>query len=279
MNTAPATRPGELPTPEPATTPLHIESSGRGPPLVFWHGWGMNLRVFDALRGALAGDFCTHAVDLPGHGRSAWPAIDAIGTDAFLQPLLRTLPERSTLVAWSLGAQLALRAAALAPERVARLVLMGATPRFVRAAGWSHGVDEAELAQMRTRLDHDYRGTLCDFLELQMRGSRDGPGLLRSLRAALLAHGEAQPAALSAGLAALAQTDLRTLLPGIQQPTLVIAGRNDRVTPPAAAAALAAALPNGRYHEYARAAHAPFLSHADEFLSLLRGFLAATGES
>lgn len=279
MNTAPTTGPGAWPTPVPATTPLYIESSGRGPALVFWHGWGMNLRVFDAARDALGADFRTHAVDLPGHGRSAWPAIDAIGTDAFLQPLLRALPEHSTLIAWSLGAQLALRAAAMAPERVARLVLMGATPRFVRAADWSHGVDESVLAQMRTRLGHDYRGTLSDFLELQMRGSRDASGLLRLVRAAVLAHGEAQPAALSAGLAALAQADLRALLPGIQQPTLVIAGRNDRVTPPGAAAALAAALPNGRYHEYARAAHTPFLSHADEFQSLLRGFLAATCES
>ena len=278
MNTVPATAAGELPPPAPWTPPLHVESSGRGSPLVFWHGWGMNLRVFDALRGALGEDFRTHAVDLPGHGRSAWPAIGASGADAFLQPLLRTLPERSTLVAWSLGAQLALQAAALVPERVARLVLIGVTPRFVRAADWPHGIDESVLAQMRTRLSRDYRGTLSDFLELQLRGSRDGSSLLLSLRATLLAHGEAQPAALSAGLAALAHADLRALLPGIQQPTLVIAGRNDRVTPPAAAAALAAALPNARYHEYLRAAHAPFLSHTAEFLSLLHGFLAEARE-
>ena len=59
---------------------LHTETSGSGPTIVLWHGWGMNLRVFDALRAALSADFQVIAVDLPGHGRSDWPgALDADG--------------------------------------------------------------------------------------------------------------------------------------------------------------------------------------------------------
>ncbi len=44
-------------------------------------------------------------------------------------------------------------------------------------------------------------------------------------------------------------------------PTLVIAGQYDRVTMPAASHALADSLPDARYVEIRRAAHAPFLSH------------------
>ena len=54
---------------------LHIERSGSGAPLVLWHGWGLNLRVFDSLRGALGAtgvSWRTEAVDLPGHGLSPW---------------------------------------------------------------------------------------------------------------------------------------------------------------------------------------------------------------
>jgi pimeloyl-ACP methyl ester carboxylesterase len=53
----------------------------------------------------------------------------------------------------------------------------------------------------------------------------------------------------------------------------VAAGQYDRVTPPAAGAALAAALPHATYVKYARAAHAPFLSHPGQVLTTLRAFL------
>jgi pimeloyl-[acyl-carrier protein] methyl ester esterase len=262
----------------PSAATLHIESSGCGSPVIFWHGWAMNLRVFDALRATLSPDYLTCAVDLPGHGRSAWPvratSPDCAALETWLPPLLATLPANATLVAWSLGGQFALRAAVLAPERVARLVLINSTPRFLRSPDWPHGVDPALLVQLRQRLTSDVAGMLGDFLELQLRGSRAGPELLRTLRMALQTQGEAVPAALDAGLTLLAQTDLRSLLPQVRQPVLVIGGQYDRITPPAAAAALAAAVPRGAYREFARAAHAPFLSHAAQFASLLRTFIS-----
>ncbi len=261
---------------EPGTR-LHAESSGRGTPVVFWHGWGLNLRCFDSLRGALGETWRTTAVDLPGHGQSSWNP----DPDSMLPRLLATLPPvtgatpAATLVGWSLGAQFALRAAALAPARIARLVLISATPRFVRSEDWPHGIDAGALQDMQARLAHDYRGTVSDFLELQVRGSRDADATLRSLRAALLRHGAPQPAALAAGLALLERTDLRSQLASIRVPTLVIAGQYDRVTPPAAGAALAALLPQARYLPLKRAAHAPFLSHQEELLPALREFLGA----
>jgi len=252
---------------------IHVERSGRGAPVVFWHGWGLNLRVYDALRAALNPDFRTIAVDLPGHGRSAWAAGDPAA--GFPQAgLLDTLPQGTTLVGWSLGAQLALRAAARAPGRIARLVLIGATPRFVRSEDWPDAVASELLAQMHARLEQDCAGAVHDFLALQVRGSRDAAAVQATLRAALLEHGAAQPAALAAGLAALASTDLRPLLHAIDVPALVIAGQYDRVTPPAASAALAAALPRGRYLECPRAGHAPFLSHLRELLPELRHFMS-----
>jgi hypothetical protein len=66
----------------------------------------------------------------------------------------------------------------------------------------------------------------------------------------------------------------------VRAPTLVIAGQYDRVTLPAASRALAEALPDARYVEIRRAAHAPFLSHTSEFAALVSAFLrgeSATG--
>ncbi len=276
MTAAQATSSGSV---RPAHPALYAESSGSGAPLVFWHGWAANLRVFDALRAALSDQWRTTAIDLPGHGRSSWQeGAEAIDAERFAEQtvaqLLAQLPPRATLIAWSLGGQLALRAAARAPDRIARLVLIGTTPRFLRHDDWAHGAAGAVLEQMRARLAVDYRGTVSDFLELQVRGSRDAAAVHAALCAALLRHGEAQPPALAAGLALLAATDLRAQLASICIPALVIAGQYDRVTAPAASAALAAMLPQARYLEIPRAAHAPFLSHPERLLPLLRAFLA-----
>ena len=263
--------------------------------ILCWHGWGSNLRVFDGLRAALRPSYRTAAVDLPGHGRSRWRddrnclgttpvatnPIDITLTDAnsMLARLLATLPAAqaakpaTALIGWSLGGQLALQAAALVPNRIACLVLFGTTPRFVRSPDWPWGVPATVLSQMHQQLAQDYRRTVTDFLELQVRGSRDAATAGAALRSALLAQGEAQPQALEAGLALLGSTDLRSGLKNIHVPTLVIAGRNDRVTLPAASAALADALPRATYIEYPRAAHAPFLSHLEELMPTLREFL------
>jgi hypothetical protein len=64
----------------------------------------------------------------------------------------------------------------------------------------------------------------------------------------------------------------------VRAPTLVIAGQYDRVTLPAASRALADALPDARYVEIRRAAHAPFLSHTAEFADLVSAFLRGEAE-
>src|ERR1700685_2560464 len=120
---------------------LCIERTGTGPPLVLWHGWGLNLRIFDELRDQLSSDFEVVAVDLPGHGGSEWE--EGMDGEAQLSALLQCLPEGAALLGWSLGGQFALRGALQAPSKVAHLILMATTPRFTTAPDWPHGLDAA----------------------------------------------------------------------------------------------------------------------------------------
>jgi pimeloyl-[acyl-carrier protein] methyl ester esterase len=246
---------------------LYVETCGRGPDVVLLHGWALNLRVFDRLAQALAAHFRVTRLDLPGHGRSGG-AFDA----ATLDRLKSMLPERSCVLGWSLGGQFALQLAAAAPERIAALVLVTTTPRFVAHEGWSCGMPVDVFDQFQTRLAHDLAGTVRDFLALQVRGTHGAAATLRELQSALAQHGQPQPDALASGLALLRDNDLRGLVAPLPQRVLVIAGRHDRITDPAAGRWLAREMPRARFIELA-GGHAPFLSHADEFLGAVAPFL------
>ena len=261
---------------------LYLQARGNGAPLVLLHGWGLNVRVWDTLAPALEAHRQIIAVDLPGHGRSPWQDRCA-SASAQVQWIGETVAQRIgrmpyALLGWSFGAQLALRWAVQPPADLqppSHLMLIAATPRFTLGPDWPYGTPEARLLHMAAGLTSDYLQIVSDFLELQVRGSAVGSRVLEQLSAALFTHGEAVPQALAADLDALRTTDLRALLAGIDIPALVLAGQYDRVVPPGACAALAAALPRARLVEIPRAAHAPFLSHTAEVADLLVQFLAS----
>jgi pimeloyl-[acyl-carrier protein] methyl ester esterase len=248
------------------------------PTLVMLHGWGLNLAVFDALAEQLAPQFEVLRLDLPGHGRSTTDvAILEAGIDALAAQLARDITLRTGaaaaplhLLGWSLGGMLSIALAAAMPQRVLRLTLIASTPSFVARADWPHGLAPAVLETFAMQLRVDYHRTVHEFLELQVRGSAQSTTTLRNLQAALDAQGAATPRALAAGLELLRNMDLRAHVPQLKMPALVISGQYDRVTPPWAGRALAAALPHGEYREIARAGHAPFLSHTQAVADSIR---------
>jgi pimeloyl-[acyl-carrier protein] methyl ester esterase len=260
---------------------LHVETYGAGPPLVLLHGWGLNVRVWDELIPLLSPRFSVITVDLPGHGRSEWDdrARTLSGMAQCVQDAIRSQAQQRAapplnVLGWSLGGQVALEWTACATDSIDRLVLVATTPKFAASADWPQGMPVEILEGFARQLATDYRQTVTDFLELQVRGSANGDAVLRKLRAALFAHGEASPAALTAGLGVLESADLRPQLPSIQQSTLVVAGQYDRVTSPRAGHALTESLPHAKYVEIRRAGHAPFLSHAETFMDALNSFFS-----
>jgi len=241
------------------------------PVLALVHGWGMNARVFDTLTELLADDFEVHALNLPGHGGRE-PLVNNT-LQSWADDLAQHLPGGATLLGWSLGGQVAMRAALDHPDRIARLILLAATPRFVADDDWRHGMALQGLSDFGAALLADPRATLLRFLSLQTRGMEGQKAMLQQLRQTLLAAPEVHPAALSAGLQILAKNDLRDAARQLRQPTLIVHGALDTLSAPTAGAWLANALPDARHVELPRAAHAPHLSHAAEVAAEIRSFV------
>ena len=243
------------------------------PVIAMLHGWGMNDRVFDTLAARLAPDFDVRVLNLPGHGGRAVLALNTL--NSWADDLVNQLPAHSTLLGWSLGGQVAMRAAIDYPDTVARLIVMSSTPKFVASNNWTHGMALPDLQAFGAALLDDPQATLLRFLSLQTRGVAGQKALLQQLRAAFLEAPISDAEALKQGLALLHMTDLRAELPRLRQPTLVIHGGLDTLTPAAAGLWLADNLPNARHIELARAAHAPHLSHRDEVATEIGRFIHA----
>lgn len=243
---------------------LWHERQGSGPDLVLIHGWGLHGGIWGELPARLAEHFRVTTLDLPGHGRSRTTG-EALSLTAFTDSVAALCPAPAIWLGWSLGGLLALDAARRYPQKVAKLVLVGTTPKFVQAPDWPHAMPAEVFAGFAQSLVQDYRATLLRFLSLHVGGNESARALLKQLRAGMFAHGEPQAEALAAGLAILEQTDLRAGLADIQIPAWVVHGSHDRLAPPAAGEYLATQLPRARLLRIEGAGHAPFLSHAPQF--------------
>ena len=137
------------------------------PPIVLLHGWGLSAAVWAPLRAHLSPAQAIHAPDLPGHG-SAAPAGDTLASWA--DALVATLPDKALVVGWSLGGMLALHIARHYPQKVARLVLIDTTPRFVQADDWQPALSSETLADFRCNFDADPAATQRRFVALQSLG-------------------------------------------------------------------------------------------------------------
>ena len=104
------------------------------PRVVFFHGGGQNAHTWDTVIVGLG--VPALAVDLPGHGHSAWredgdysPQHNA----AAVKPVIENLaPDAELVVGMSLGGLTAIGLGAIAPQLVRELVLVDVTPSALR---------------------------------------------------------------------------------------------------------------------------------------------------
>lgn len=249
---------------------LHVEQAGEGPDLVMLHGWAMHAGIFAPLTQLLTTHFRLHLVDLPGQGYSA---DDASAADAtrWARRITRAVPRDAIWLGWSLGGLVALQAALDTDAQPRGLALISASPRFVVAPDWPHGVALEIFEQFGAGLDLRYRATIERFLALETLGSAHSQSELRDLKAHVFARGEPRITALQAGLRLLETADLRARLGELVVPNLWIAGRRDRLVPSAAMRWASEQGGKGIFVEMP-SGHAPFISHAAEVAQAVSDF-------
>lgn len=252
-------------------TRLHLSSEGHGRPLVLLHGWGMNSRVWQPVLPELAKIARVTCIDLPGHGHSHKLPLGLLETA--IDQLADHIPQDAVIMGWSLGGLIAQGLAHALPDRVAGLVMIASTPKFVAEGDWAHGVSPELLATFGRSLQTDYLGTVRRFFALQFLSTKTDSRMVNALRETIMQH-PASVTALEEGLNILRTADFSQM--PVKQPTLWMLGKLDKLIP----VSLADALPEMGYKHIAllnSAAHVPFVTHPETFMGHSGAFLGEFG--
>lgn len=237
--------------------------------LVLLHGWGLNAQVWDCIVPQLSSQFTLHLVDLPGYGRSS--GFSAMTLQEMAECVLAQAPQRAVWLGWSLGGLVASKVALLAPERVSGLVTVASSPCFGAQDEWP-GIKPDVLAGFQRQLSEDFQRTVERFLALQTMGTETARQDARQLKQAVLSLPMPSTEVLNGGLEILKTEDLRDALSGLEIPFLRLYGRLDGLVPRKIVATLDTRWPQSQSLIFPKAAHAPFISHPDDFCRALTEF-------
>ncbi len=231
---------------------VEVSDSGVGPVVALAHGAGGGVREnFSALMETMTERRFVGPY-YPGAGKTA-PHQDPLSIDTLADTVvaaaLRTGAQRFPIVGLSLGAAVAVTAAARHPEHVSALVL---------TVGLAH--PDAQSRALTSVWQHLAAAGEFDTLAELILSGANSPATLEKLsaedyRATVREIRRGYPLGGAAHVELVRRTDVRPLLAGISAPTLVVVSGQDRMVLPATARAFATAVPNAELVEYPDAGH------------------------
>jgi pimeloyl-ACP methyl ester carboxylesterase len=219
---------------------IHYYVGGSGSPVVLVHGLGGRADDWAKLMPQLVRDHHrVYALDLPGYGRSDWPASAAYSipelsaaVEAFLNDLHL---DHTDLAGWSMGGWIAMRIALDEPQRIRRLVILdSAGTRFDLV--WDTKLFEPDTPARLAALD-----------QLLMPGvPPDIPGFIqRDIFRFVRKHGWVVERNMNSMLTADSVLDGK--LGSLKMPMLIVWGRQDHLIPVSVGAEIHTAVPQSEF--------------------------------
>jgi len=254
---------------------VHFVDVGQGPAVVMIHGFAASLETWKNIIPELAKTHRVLALDLKGFGWTDRPEGD-YSPEAQARLVLALLTQRgidrASVVAHSWGASVALEMALMAPERVKKLALYDAwvfEEQLPTTFHWARagGVGETLFALFYTERAED-KMALAFYDKSYVTEE-----LVDSVESAL-----GRPGSTAAALAAVRgqrYAQIQSRYRFITQPTLLLWGREDTVTPLKYGERLSAELPHARLVVYPRCGHFPMIEAAGPSTEELAKFLDA----
>jgi 3-oxoadipate enol-lactonase len=242
--------------------------AGRAAPLLFINSLGTSHITWEPTAQILAASWQVVCHDKRGHGLSDCPP-GPYSLDDHARDLLGLMDglgiDHAILCGVSIGAHIAMVAAAARPERVRALVLCDTAAQVGTPAMWH---------ERMANLQRDGMGIHVE----EIAGRWVAPGFAAREPAAFRGLcnmlGRQPVAGYVASCAAIRDADARPLAARLRMPTLLLGGSLDQATPPDKVEALARLLPAATYRPVAGAGHLPGFERPRATAGLIADFLA-----
>ena len=180
--------------------------------------------------------------------------------------------ERPAIFGISEGGPMSALFAATHPDRVASLVLYGTYARMLRAPDFPQGIPAEALSRWGEIVRRDWGGPVgVSFWAPSLQGDAD----FERWWSRLLRYGTS-PAGAVALMDLYREIDVRSVLPAIDVPTLVLQRRDDRISQIGQGRYLAEAIPGARYVELEGADHLPVTGDQAALLDEVEEFLVGS---
>ena len=259
------------------------------PEVLFVHGWATDSRVF---AGVISAFDNASAVNLPSHGgRSTWdlPTIEPAVREVSAAIAQGKGASGAVGVGWSIGAFSLMAAALRAPDLFGALVLIAATPCFVKKDDFPYGQPRSLVERMRSDLLTDMPATLSRFYalnfteeELKGKEAAEFTNLYKDMLTRGKGHvgcthssgtGGFDAEGLANALTALMDSDLSHEIDKISVPTLLIHGSEDAVHPLGGGKFIHERIGGSGMEVFEGAGHAPFITQPERFIALTKDFI------
>jgi sigma-B regulation protein RsbQ len=245
--------------------------------MVFVHGFGTDQTAWAQVAQAFGGDYRIVLLDNGGAGKSDGDAFDRDesrylnlrGYAADLIEIADTLNlSGAVLVGHSMGAMVAALAAIERPALFARLVLIGASPRYLDAEGYRGGFTKADWQEINLAVANNYALWADAFAPLAM-DNPTRPELAQYFAESIKAIPVKRAFTI---LYSIFHSDYRTDLPRLKIPTLIIQSAADRAVPLEVAEYLHQHIDGSRLSVIDATGHLPHVSAPEKVISAMRNF-------
>lgn len=247
--------------------------SGR---IIIIAGWAHAAEDLSALCSLLSAKYDVQATSTARLFSKVDPGLQSLPPASHYAKALSGIISRSkeplTLVAWSMGAIVAIEAITKFSLKIRNLVLVNGTARFCAAADYPHGIPEKNLRAMTTGLTKRPDEILTSFFHDAIFPETDKTQIVeKKTRRALSQSIDC----LRDGLVYLRRTDLRCELPKINTSTLIVHGNQDRIIPVSAGKFLHDNIADSHLVTHDNAGHTLMLDHPTMIAEDIRTFVEA----
>jgi sigma-B regulation protein RsbQ len=256
----------------------NVRLSGRSgaQPMLFAHGFGCDQNMWrhvvpafeDEYRIVLFDHVGAGGSDLSAYDRRKYGSLQGYADDVL--EIYRELELREVIfVGHSVASMIGILAAAEEPERFAKLVLVGPSPRYIDEEDYVGGFTTEDIEGLLESLDSNYLGWSTAFGPVIM-GRPDRPELGEELTNSFC---RTDPAIAKHFARVTFTSDNRADLDRVETPALVLQCSNDVIAPTAVGEYVHARLRNSEIVHLQASGHCPNLSAPDETVAAIRAFL------